>query len=181
MFDVILENATRLCDAHMAMLRLNEDGRFRRVANRGFSPAFAKWISEEGNRYPQHPEDWPSQMIVEKQSIHILDRRESGIYLKGHPPTVAMVELGSVRTILAVPMLKEEHVIGAIVLFRQEVRAFTQKQIDLVSTFANQAVIAIENVRLFNEIQDKSRELEVANRHKSEFLANMSHECCRTR
>ena len=73
-------------------------------------------------------------------------------------------------------MLKEGRVVGGIAIYRPEVRPFTQKQIDLVSTFADQAVIAIENVRLFNEIQDKSRQLEIANQHKSEFLANMSHE-----
>jgi signal transduction histidine kinase len=73
-------------------------------------------------------------------------------------------------------MLKDGRVVGNIEIFRSEVRPFTQSEIDLVSTFANQAVIAIENVRLFNEIQDKSRQLEIANQHKSEFLANMSHE-----
>jgi signal transduction histidine kinase len=75
-----------------------------------------------------------------------------------------------------VPMLKEGRLVGTINMYRPEVRPFTQKQIDLVSTFADQAVIAIENVRLFREIQDKSRQLEIANQHKSEFLANMSHE-----
>ena len=73
-------------------------------------------------------------------------------------------------------MLKEGRVVGGIVIYRPVVQPFTQRQIDLVSTFASQAVIAIENVRLFNEIQDKSRQLEVASRHKSDFLAHMSHE-----
>ena len=73
-------------------------------------------------------------------------------------------------------MLKEGRVVGGITIYRPEVRSFTDKQIALVRTFADQAAIAIENVRLFNEIQDKSRQLEVANKHKSEFLAHMSHE-----
>ena len=73
-------------------------------------------------------------------------------------------------------MLKEGRLVGAIIVNRREVRAFTQKQIDLMQTFADQAVIAIENVRLFKEIQDKNRQLEIASRHKSEFLASMSHE-----
>ena len=115
-------------------------------------------------------------MIAEQQPIHILDRRESRAYREGNPLAVAVVELDGIRTSLSVPMLKEGRLVGAIIVHRREVRAFTQKQIDLISTFASQAVIAIENVRLFKEIQDKSVQLEIASRHKSEFLASMSHE-----
>jgi signal transduction histidine kinase len=84
--------------------------------------------------------------------------------------------IGGFRTVLAVPMLREEVLLGVFGLHRDEVRPFTDKQIQLVATFADQAAIAIENVRLFREIEDKSRQLEVASQHKSEFLANMSHE-----
>ena len=161
-FDAILENAMRLCGAHMAGLRLYDGQGFRRVAYLGMSPEFAKWVAEEADKYPPldtSSEDGFGRMVVEKQPIQILDRRESANYRNGVPSTVALVELGGVRTYLAVPLLKEGRVIGGIVMLRPEVRAFTQKQIELLSTFANQAVIAIENVRLFKELQTRNAEI----------------------
>jgi signal transduction histidine kinase len=115
-------------------------------------------------------------MVSERQPIHLPDYMVSPGYLARENNSVNLVELGGVRTYLLVPMLKEGRVIGGITIYRPEVREFTQKQIELLSTFANQAVIAIENVRLFHEIEDKSLQLEIAGKHKSEFLANMSHE-----
>ena len=158
-FDAILENATRLCDAHMAVLRLYDGNVFRWAATRGVSVEFARWAAEEGHKYSPQPDGAVGKMIAERQPVHILDRRESSAYLRRSPSTVALVELGGARTFLAVPMLKEGRVVGGISIYRPEVRAFTQKQIDLVSTFANQAVIAIENVRLFKELQARNTEI----------------------
>ena len=93
-------------------------------------------------------------MIAERKPIHVADRRDTPEYRDRLPGTVELVELGGARTYITVPMLKEGRVVGGIAIYRPEVRPFTQKQIDLVSTFANQAVIAIENVRLFNETKE---------------------------
>src|ERR1700704_5177288 len=111
-----------------------------------------------------------------KQVAQIADVTTSQGYVERDPFVVTAVALGGYRTVLSVPMLKDNELIGVISIYRQEVRPFTDKQIELVTRFARQAVIAIENVRLLNEIQNKSRQLEMASEHKSQFVANMSHE-----
>jgi GAF domain-containing protein len=109
--------------------------------------------------------------LVEGRVVHIADVKADPEYT-----FVEASRLGDFRTALCVPMLREGIPIGVLALTRSEVQPFTDKQIELVTTFADQAAIAIENVQLFDEIRDKSRQLEEASQHKSQFLANMSHE-----
>jgi K+-sensing histidine kinase KdpD len=122
---------------------------------------------------PVEPEDGTAsgRALLEGRIIHIPDVLTDSNY------TFAEAQkLGGYRTVLAVPMLREGTPIGVLALTRSEVLPFTDKQIELVSTFADQAAIAIENVRLFDEIQDKNRQLQMASEHKSQFVSSMSHE-----
>jgi signal transduction histidine kinase len=173
-FQAMLANAVRICGANFGNLYLREAEEFRIAAAHNTPPA----MIEARRRMPIRTDTkMPvSRVIRTKQTVQILDMRAEEAYLERDPLAVAAVELGGVRTLVIVPMLKEQEVIGTITIFRQEVRPFTDKQIELVSTFADQAAIAIENVRLFDEIQDKSRQLAEASERKSQFLASMSHE-----
>ena len=109
--------------------------------------------------------------LLEGKVIHIPDVQTDVEY-----KWVEAQRLGGYRTVLAVPMLREDVAIGVLTLSRAEVRPFTDKEIELVTTFADQAAIAIENTRLFDEIQDKNRQLQMASENKSQFVSSMSHE-----
>jgi GAF domain-containing protein/CheY-like chemotaxis protein len=165
----LVESAARLCDADKATITRQIGGSFFRAEAYGFTVEFMDYVSA----LPVEPESGTAsgRALLEGQIIHIPDVLADSNY------TFAEAQkLGGYRTVLAVPMLRESTPIGVLALTRSEMRPFTQKQIELVSTFADQAAIAIENVRLFEEIQDKSRQLEEASKHKSQFLASMSHE-----
>jgi GAF domain-containing protein/anti-sigma regulatory factor (Ser/Thr protein kinase) len=152
--DAVLESATRLCDAHLGILSLYDGTKLRRVAQRGANAAFAEWIRNHSEPYVPPPASAVGRMIAEPGPIHISDLREAAGYRDRVELSVAIVELGEARTFLAVPLLKQGRLVGVISVYRPEVRPFAQKQVDLVTTFADQAVIAIENVRLFNETKE---------------------------
>src|SRR5262249_41521792 len=165
----LVESAARLCDADRATLARQKEGGFFRGEAYGFSTEFMEAVKD----LPVTPGrgSVTGRTLLEGEIVHIHDVEAD--------PEFTFLEarkLSDVRTALGVPMLREGVPIGVLALTRSEVRPFTDKQIELVSAFADQAAIAIENVRLFNEIQDKSRQLEVASKHKSQFLASMSHE-----
>src|SRR5262245_181598 len=165
----LVASAARLCDADRATITRQKDGVFYRAENYGFSPEFAALVKD----VPVRPERGTvtGRALLEGKIVHILDVKADPDYTY-----VEAQRLGAFRTALGVPMLREGVPVGVLALTRSQVRAFTDKQIELVSTFADQAAIAIANVRLFEEIQDKSQQLEIASKHKSQFLASMSHE-----
>jgi GAF domain-containing protein len=165
----LVESAARFCAADKANIIRERDGAFYTAESYGYSQEFMDYIktipikAERGRA--------SGRALVEGRVVHIADVKADPEYT-----SVEAQRLGDYRTILCVPMLREGVPIGVLALTRSEVQPFSDKQIELVTTFADQAAIAIENVRLFDEIQEKSRQLEEASQHKSQFLANMSHE-----
>jgi signal transduction histidine kinase/DNA-binding response OmpR family regulator len=167
-FEILVESIARLCRVEQAAILRLVDGEFHIIAAHG---------SDEFKQYMQsHPiaidrSSVSGRAALEGRTVQVADVLADPEYAKHETQRV-----GGFRTVLGVPLMRAGAAIGAVLLTRSEVEPFTQQQTDLITTFADQAVIAIANVTLFDEIQDKSRQLEQASQHKSQFLANMSHE-----
>ena len=165
--DAVAESAARLCDAGDAQIRLIDGDILRLAAS--FGPMSRLQEDQAIDQKSLH-----GRAVIERRTVHVRDLIAEAE--KEFPESKNLQERFGTRTILVTPLLREGTPLGIISIRRSEVRPFSDKQIALLKTFADQAVIAIENVRLFQEIQDKNEQLEAANRHKSQFLANVSHE-----
>jgi signal transduction histidine kinase len=174
--DTIAENAARLCDANDVLVHQVDGDALQLVSHFGSMPV----VNRPRQRLVFDRGSIPGRAIIDRQTIHIEDLPTTAAEFPGS--VTRGIRLG-VRTVLATPLMRDGVPLGVIHIRRTEVRPFTDKQVKLLQTFADQAVIAIENVRLFKELEasnreivEKSRQIEVASQHKSEFLANMSHE-----
>jgi signal transduction histidine kinase len=167
-FEAIVKSCLRLFAESRVSIGLAEEGKWVVQAR-----ASAQGDQSGAATVPIDEKSGVGRCILESRVIHISDTE---VAASEFPRSLELGTAGGYRSILCVPLVRDGKPIGALAVVRPAAEAFTDKEISLIGTFADQAVIAIQNERLFREIQDKSRQLEIANQHKSDFLANMSHE-----
>ena len=158
-FQAMLTRAMDICEANFGSLFEFSNGGFQELSSRGVPPDYVAFCREWR---VWAPDTGLGRLAETREPVHILDIRDAPAYKRGDPNGVASAEVGGIRTLLIVPMIKQAELLGAIAIFRQEVRAFSAKQIGLVANFADQAVLAIENARLFEAEKSRTAELSEA-------------------
>jgi GAF domain-containing protein len=158
-FDIILANAVRLCEAKFGNLSLREGDAFRIVAMHGATPAWNQHVRERPVVHPPHPDTALGRVVRTHKVSQITDLAAQPDYIQRNSRVVALVERAGARSILGVPLLRKDDLVGVIVVYRHEVSPFTGRHVELVRTFASQAVIAIENTRLLNELRQRTDDL----------------------
>jgi two-component system, NtrC family, sensor kinase len=156
-FQKLLESATRLCGAELGIMNLLSGGMVRQVSFYNMPEAYvSEW---SGKPYPPHPESVMGTVMRTRQAVHVDDLRTRPAYLAGNPAVVALSDIAGARTYVGVPLLRREELVGMFSIYRREVRPFDEKQVQLVERFASQAVIALENARLLNELRERTHQL----------------------
>jgi PAS domain S-box-containing protein len=157
-FEAMLEKAMRLCEAAFGFMMLYDGERFLPGAQRGVPAALAKYFADGPDK--PGPGEAHTRILAGESLIHSLDYKEEEPYLRGNPLRRAVVDIGGARTALVIALRREQTLLGTFTVYRQEVRAFTEKQIALLQNFAAQAVIAMENARLITETRERTEELQ---------------------
>jgi PAS domain-containing protein len=157
-FDETLNKATRLCEAAFGILLTYDGERFQHAALRGIPAAYSDFMHEHPPVYG--PESAPGRLRLGEDQVHVIDMTDTDLYRSGEPNRRAIADLAA-RTVIAVALRKDSVLLGAIIVFRREVRPFSDKQIALLQSFAAQAVIAMENARLLDEIRQRQAQLRV--------------------
>ena len=171
-FAAMLASATRICEAELGNLFLRDEEAFRAVAWHGEPTYVNTWRGDALIIKTDVPDIPLTRLVTTKQPVHVTDLRNEATYKAGFAPLVALVDKGGARTLLIVPMLKEGTLVGAIAIYRQQVRRFTDSQIALVENFADQAVIAIENARLLRELRERTEDVVELNQHLEQRVAD---------